>query len=392
MNGNGWIALSRKLLSWQWRDEPKMVALWVHILLRACHESIKYHGITIQRGQFATSTRALAVDVGLTVKEIRLYLKRLIAEDSITVIYPCRAYSIVCVTNYDQYQRFGDIAGLTQRAHLNDCNSSVSDDNANEKGTERAHQKDVKAKLKENSKRHFKEHQNDTQKGTQRAHLTNCVSEPPKSNNVINCTQNSTPTATESEAETDTNTTPKTEGEGHNNNNNTVVPPPHTHTCARESEFSPCPLPPPTSVQAGPAPAAPFQHPLATPPTTVQAGPAPIPASQAAAALGRVLSSEAYAAVIYLRSKMPPEEVPAYIPEFAAQCLMKQKQWRDERDLTEHFASWLQKKQIYLNEQHRTATPGGADSPAARAERERERHCEVIQTALGLMAGSSRDD
>ena len=38
---NGWIALSRKLLDWQWHDEPKMVALWVHILLRASHETTK---------------------------------------------------------------------------------------------------------------------------------------------------------------------------------------------------------------------------------------------------------------------------------------------------------------------------------------------------------------
>lgn len=352
---NGWIALYRKLLTWQWHDEPKMVALWVHILLRACREETKYHGITLQRGQFAMSIRGLAVDVGFSVKEIRLRLKRLIADDCISIQRHGRAFSVVSVTNFDQYQRFDDIVEKTQRAHLNDCNCDNYSDNENNKGTIRAHQKAVIGA----HQGHVKGHTEGTQKGTQRAHLTNCVSEPPSDMVVINRTQNDTQTVTE----TATNTAPKWETKGHNNNNNNNIypPPPPSHADAYARE-------------AG----------CGTPPTGSGDGEADV-GNQ----LQELLCDPAYCPIILMRSKMTVEEAFVHIPEFVAQCRLRGKTWKNIRELTEHFANWLQRKQTYLNEQksnNNGTPPRGGDAD------ERERHNAVVQTALGLMAGSTRDD
>ena len=35
MDNNGWIKIHRKLLEWEWADDPNMVALWIHLLLNA---------------------------------------------------------------------------------------------------------------------------------------------------------------------------------------------------------------------------------------------------------------------------------------------------------------------------------------------------------------------
>ena len=346
---NGWIALYRKLLTWQWHDEPKMVALWVHILLRACHEETKYHGITLQRGQFATSIRGLAVDVGFSVKEIRLRLKRLIADDCISIQRHGRAFSVVEVTNFDQYQRFADIVETTQRAHLNDCSCDNYSDNENNKGTKRAHQKAVIGA----HQGHVKGHTEGTQKGTQRAHLTNCVSEPPSDMGVINGTQNDTQTV----PETATNTAPKGETKGHNNNNNNnmLLLLSHAGAYAREADSG-------SSPQSDGA--------------------------DLGQVLQELLGDPAYSPIILMRSKMTVEEALAYIPEFIAQCKLRGTTWKNIRELTEHFANWLSHKQTF-NEQksnNNGTPPRGGDAD------ERERHNAVVQTALGLMAGSTRDD
>ena len=69
-----YIKLDRKLLRWEWKDDPKMVALWIEILLQANWCENEYHGKTYEIGSFPTSYRKLAKATGLTVKEVRTCL------------------------------------------------------------------------------------------------------------------------------------------------------------------------------------------------------------------------------------------------------------------------------------------------------------------------------
>ena len=104
--------------------------------------------------------------------------------------------------------------------------------------------------------------------------------------------------------------------------------------------------------------------------------------------LQELLGDPAYSPIILMRSKMTAEEALAYIPEFIAQCKLRGTTWKNIRELTEHFANWLSHKQTF-NEQksnNNGTPPRGGDAD------ERERHNAVVQTALGLMAGSTRDD
>lgn len=99
----GYIKLFRKLREWEWYGEPSMLALWVHLLLRANWEDAEWRGIPVPRGSFVASLSALAAETGLSVSQIRLCLKRLAASGQITV-QSSNKYTLVTICKYEEYQ------------------------------------------------------------------------------------------------------------------------------------------------------------------------------------------------------------------------------------------------------------------------------------------------
>lgn len=344
---NGWIALSRKLLDWQWHDEPKMVALWVHILLRACQETTKYRGITTLRGQLATTYKSLAAAVGLSHKEVRLCVQRLKDEESITVGYIKGTCIVISVCNYNQYQASPKATQRhnTRADHATPPTPKQSATYEPSKDTQG--QTEGRPKV---SQKALKGQTEGISKGTKRADLTNCDS--------INYAKNS---------QTSGNTLGMTEGTEkalkglqkgllYNNktiNNNTVVV-----DDARESPSQP-----------------PIQSPTPSQPPSIKA-------MDANLYLYEIMNSPTYSPIVLIRSHMTPETVQQFLPEFVAQCQMQEKTWRDLRDLTEHFSFWLAKK----------ATIPKPPTPTDRADQEQARHQEVVTSALNLMLSSNRDD
>lgn len=338
---NGWIALSRKLLDWQWHDEPKMVALWVHILLRACQETTKYRGITTLRGQLATTYKSLAAAVGLSHKEVRLCVQRLKDEESITVGYIKGTCIVISVCNYNQYQasRKATQRHNTRADHATPLTPKQSATYEPSKDTQG--QTEGRPKV---SQKALKGQTEGISKGTKRADLTNCVS--------INYAKNS---------QTSGNTLGMTEGTEkalkglqkgllYNNktiNNNTVVV-----VDARESQGE--------TPSEG---------------TTIKA-------KDANLYLYEIMNSPTYSPIVLMRSHMTPETVQQFLPEFVAQCQVRDETWKDIRALTEHFANWLAKK----------ATIPKPPTPETRADQEQARHQEVVTSALNLMLSSTRDD
>lgn len=99
----GWVKLHRRFLDWEWADNPDMVALWIHLLLMSNHDSQKWHGINIERGQCLTGRLKLAKTTGLSPQSIRTCLERLKSTNEIT-IKSTSQYSIITICNYDKYQ------------------------------------------------------------------------------------------------------------------------------------------------------------------------------------------------------------------------------------------------------------------------------------------------
>lgn len=100
---NGHITLDRKLLNWEWFDDSNVVHLWIYILLRANWKEEKWHGQTINRGEFVTSFSRMSKDTGLSVQEVRTAIKKLETTGEITRRATKKQQTII-VEKYDVYQ------------------------------------------------------------------------------------------------------------------------------------------------------------------------------------------------------------------------------------------------------------------------------------------------
>ena len=102
MSNTGFIKLHRKLLDWEWFDNPDMVKVWVYFLLKAKYKDCSWQGITIPRGSFIASLDTISKDCKLSVREVRTCLKRLKSTGELTIKTTNR-YSMITICKYDDY-------------------------------------------------------------------------------------------------------------------------------------------------------------------------------------------------------------------------------------------------------------------------------------------------
>jgi len=98
-----YVKFDRNLLNWRWLQHPKTLAVWVWLLLKANIAPHDFEKETIQRGEIATSRKAIGAAVGLTEDEVRTALNHLKSTGEIT----SRArpkYQVITILEYDKYQ------------------------------------------------------------------------------------------------------------------------------------------------------------------------------------------------------------------------------------------------------------------------------------------------
>ena len=100
---SGWLKIHRTLLNWEWYTSIEVFKLFMHCLLKANHEPKKWHGIEIQNGQFITSLQNLAIESGLTVRQVRTALNKLKSTQEVTH-QTTASYSIITINNWDKWQ------------------------------------------------------------------------------------------------------------------------------------------------------------------------------------------------------------------------------------------------------------------------------------------------
>ncbi len=97
------IKLDRKLLNWEWKDDPNMVALWIEILLQANYSESRWHGKVYEKGSFPTSLEKLSKATGLTVNQVRTCLNKLKSTNEITSETTNQGTKII-VVKWAEYQ------------------------------------------------------------------------------------------------------------------------------------------------------------------------------------------------------------------------------------------------------------------------------------------------
>ena len=100
----GWILLHKKFLDWEWSNDPNMVCLFIHLLIRANYEPSKWRGEIVKRGQILTGRKQLSEWTGLSDRKIRTCLSRLKTTSEVT-IRTTNKYSIITICNYNKYQK-----------------------------------------------------------------------------------------------------------------------------------------------------------------------------------------------------------------------------------------------------------------------------------------------
>ena len=100
---NGWLKIHYKFLEWEWSNDPNMVALFLHLLLKANYQGREWRGIKIQRGQLITGLHSLHKNTGISIQSLRTCLMRLKSTNELT-IKSTNKYSVITIRNYDKYQ------------------------------------------------------------------------------------------------------------------------------------------------------------------------------------------------------------------------------------------------------------------------------------------------
>lgn len=98
-----YIKLSRHITEWGWYDDPVMLSLWIHILMSANWRDGEKHGEEVKRGSTLTSVTKLAAESGLTDKQVRTGLERLVKAGQITK-EGTNKWTKIAVCKYEQYQ------------------------------------------------------------------------------------------------------------------------------------------------------------------------------------------------------------------------------------------------------------------------------------------------
>lgn len=104
---NGWLKLFYRLLDWEWYGDPNMVALFVHLLLRANYRPVRRKGQILERGTLLTSREELARETGISERTIRTCLNRLKSTNEVTGKTTSHG-TLLTICNYDKYQGESD--------------------------------------------------------------------------------------------------------------------------------------------------------------------------------------------------------------------------------------------------------------------------------------------
>lgn len=128
----GYIKLSRGIIDWEWAGDPAMLALWVHLLIRANYEDKRLRGEIIKRGQLVTTVADLSEAAGLSTQTVRTCLARLKSTNEITST-STNKNTIITISKYDEYQCCGKgIQQTEQQARQQTSNKRVTNEQQTE--------------------------------------------------------------------------------------------------------------------------------------------------------------------------------------------------------------------------------------------------------------------
>ena len=115
----GWVKVHRCMLDWRWFTDGNTLKVWIWILLKANIKPHGFEGITVNRGQLATSYASIASQTKMTYDQARTAISHLRSTGEITV-QRMSNFLVISIVNYNSYQCF-----------IPDLNTDTSQSNPN---------------------------------------------------------------------------------------------------------------------------------------------------------------------------------------------------------------------------------------------------------------------
>lgn len=128
----GYIKLFRSLLEWGYIGNPKMVQLWIVLLLLASHNTREWQDIELQPGQIVTSVRKLCLITMQSEKSTRNCLEKLKKGKQID-IQATNRYTLITICNWADYQGNSDTLKGKRRANEGQTKDKQRATNKNDK-------------------------------------------------------------------------------------------------------------------------------------------------------------------------------------------------------------------------------------------------------------------
>lgn len=99
----GWIKIHRKILEWEWWDDPNVFRVFMYLLLSANHENKTWQGNVINSGQIIIGRKNLSKILKMSEQNVRTSLTKLKSTSEIT-IKTYSKFSLVTINNWSLYQ------------------------------------------------------------------------------------------------------------------------------------------------------------------------------------------------------------------------------------------------------------------------------------------------
>jgi allophanate hydrolase subunit 1 len=127
---SGWIKIHRQILEWEWYSDNNTFRVFLHLILKANHKEKRFKGLELKIGTVITSRDILAIETGLSVRQIRTALDKLKSTNEVTIKTSSQG-TIIELVNYKKYQLTTSEA--TNERPMNDQQATTNKNEKNEK-------------------------------------------------------------------------------------------------------------------------------------------------------------------------------------------------------------------------------------------------------------------
>lgn len=100
---SGWIKLHRSLKNWEWYSDHSATRLLVHLLVSVNYENKMWKGQEVEAGTLITSWENLALETGLTVKQVRTAMAKLEKSKEVAR-YATNKWQAITLVKWDKMQ------------------------------------------------------------------------------------------------------------------------------------------------------------------------------------------------------------------------------------------------------------------------------------------------